>query len=419
MKTPAAAPSVLTPANNVTPGEIAMPKPQLNTSVSIPESFEDMPLGSELRVPLNEKLNPVVKKNALVPAYGLIAQNPAPGAHSLGNLHSPMDAKVVEVSATEIILQTPPPPKEGEEAPAIEPVAKSNLAELSGDELCAKLKELGVNTTSMVKANVLVINALNPEPGVTIAEQMLKSEKSVLSIGLGLIERIMSPSKIFLVTANGAHADLPGCTMVKTSSVYPATLDPMVMKAATGSESPADVIVLPLQLVHDAGRVGETQLPLIDAIMTAGQKNYRVPLGTPLKDVLAKAGIAPADGDKIVLGGPMQGAGVFNLEAGAPKDCRAINVVPKAAYPLVTDNACTNCGECVLVCPARIRPNMITRYAEFKMYDKALKAHIDACFECGMCDFVCTANRPMLQYIRLAKQELVAQELMLSSCRLD
>ena len=115
----------------------------------------------------------------------------------------------------------------------------------------------------------------------------------------------------------------------------------------------------------------------------------------------------------------MRGEALPNLETPLPKDAFALTVVPAGAFPPVTDQACLNCGSCVAACPARIQPNMIARHAEFKNYGKTREYGIDYCFECGMCGFFCTTRRPLLQYIRLAKQELAAEAAQLASCAVN
>ena len=67
---------------------------------------------------------------------------------------------------------------------------------------------------------------------------------------------------------------------------------------------------------------------------------------------------------------------------------------------------CINCGACVLICPARLSPSMLSRNAEFALHERCRDEHVDCCLECGLCGYVCIARRPVLQYIRLAKHKL-------------
>ena len=67
---------------------------------------------------------------------------------------------------------------------------------------------------------------------------------------------------------------------------------------------------------------------------------------------------------------------------------------------------CVACGSCSAICPARLRPDMLSRYAEFGLHDRCYDEYITSCLECGLCGYVCIARRPVLQYIRLAKEKL-------------
>jgi electron transport complex protein RnfC len=42
------------------------------------------------------------------------------------------------------------------------------------------------------------------------------------------------------------------------------------------------------------------------------------------------------------------------------------------------------------------------------MFEMAEKHGLHSCFECGLCAFSCTMRRPLLQYIRFAKDQLRA-----------
>ena len=92
------------------------------------------------------------------------------------------------------------------------------------------------------------------------------------------------------------------------------------------------------------------------------------------------------------------------------KEAYGIIVIPKGTFSPVTDAPCLNCGECVLKCPSRIMPNIISRLSEFGLFEKTIKYGIESCFECGLCTYFCTARRPVLQYILMAKNELAAQK---------
>jgi Na+-translocating ferredoxin:NAD+ oxidoreductase subunit C len=397
-----------------------MMKLRLNTSVEVAGSLQDAPVPSLVRIPLQKKHKPVVKKKQIVGRGHVIAENPTKSAFGLGFVHSSIDGVVEDVLADAIIIGPIPAPKEGEDAaqpPVTEPCAE--LDSLSGEELCRKLLEMGIDTSRFHASRALIINGLNPEPGVLVSEQLVKDAQETLKAGLQILERAIKPGTVKLVVANGKQITLHGCTTVHASDVYPATIDPLVVFAATGSERPDNVDVISISALYRVGIVASTKRPLTETVVSLKEKVYRVPMGMPVQDLLNSAGVEHGTDWKLALNGPMRGEALSDLSMGIPVDCTAVTLVRDGLYPSVQPNPCINCGECVLVCPARIQPGMLSRYAEFNMFESTRSQHIDACLECGMCTFVCPANRPVMQYLLLAKKQLAAQDEAVSTCRLQ
>jgi Na+-translocating ferredoxin:NAD+ oxidoreductase subunit C len=397
-----------------------MMKLRLNTSVEVTGSLQDAPVPSLVRIPIQKKHKPVVKKKQVVGRGQVIAENPTKSAYGLGFLHSSIDGMVEDILPDAIVIGPIPAPKEGEE-PVLPPVTEpcAELDALQNEDLSRKLLELGVDTSRFHASRALIINGLNPEPGVVVSEQLVKDAQETLKAGLQALERAIKPGDVKLVVANGKQITLHGCTTVHASDVYPATIDPLVVYAATGSERPDNVDVISISDLFQVGRVAQTKLPLMEAVVSVGEKVYLVPTGMPVQDLLDHAGV-PYDKDwKIALNGPMRGTPIFNLAMGIPENCTAISLIREDACPQVQPNPCINCGECVFVCPARIHPGQLSCHAEFGFYDEARYRNVEACLECGMCTFVCPATRPVMQYILLAKHSLAQKDELVSTCRLQ
>ena len=131
------------------------------------------------------------------------------------------------------------------------------------------------------------------------------------------------------------------------------------------------------------------------------------PIGTPVGGILDHFGVTLAEGDRVVLGGPMRGTAVHALDHPLEPDTDAVLVLDAAHAAAVSDYPCINCGECVRACPAHLQINLLVRYLEAQKYEEAEEAYdLQACIECGMCSYVCVAHIPILQHIQLAKHEL-------------
>ncbi|KAB1442169.1 4Fe-4S dicluster domain-containing protein [Pseudodesulfovibrio senegalensis] len=327
-----------------------------------------------------------------------IAEHPS---QSGGAFHAAASGTVRDLDYHHLVIAC------GEGGDDAEPV---NVASLQpGRELLRTLQELGIDIAVLSsRAETLVINGMNPEPGVSVAEQMLADEMENLEAGLDVACALIEPQRTILAVADASEYRLPGTTPQSIKAKYPNSLDALVVKAVTGEEFPSNAKIMSVMDLYALGRVVRTGLPVTETVMTIEGRNYRVPIGTPIRHLLSCLGIKAASGDTVVLGGSFRGEAVYSLDEGVRKGDYGMFVISSDAFPHVQDVSCINCGECVLNCPGRIQPNLISRYAEYEMFEMAEKHGLHSCFECGLCAFSCTMRRPLLQYIRFAKDQLRA-----------
>lgn len=319
-----------------------------------------------------------------------------------GDLHAPLAGFIREVEPFIMRIEVTGDDKVAPDAPCTE----------NGDALRQWLRDKGVNARPLYRAQTLIINAVPPEPGISIFEPLLHGYRKTLEIGLDVVKRVVEPAKMFLVAAKGNKANaFANCTVMHVAPVYPNGLDPLIVRTVTGREvihgsRPEDITILSVKDLYFIGRVAETGRPLIETVMTIGDRNQLVPVGTPVGFLAKEAGADVRPGDRVIIGGPLRGLAAVNLEQGVDKDASGLHILRPDESMEVTDNFCLGCGECERVCPARIMPGMISRCAEFKQFKRAEAFHIHSCMECGLCAYWCKAQRPLLQYIRLAKYEL-------------
>ncbi len=365
------------------------------------------PAPSQVLVPIQGHNQKTVKKKAEVAPGTLVADHPG---KNTGDVHASISGVVAEISAQGVLITAQ------DTEVKVEPIPTQNLG---AEDLKAALKALGITTLALRKAKTVVVNGLNPEPGLVIADYLLTQQAGKLARGLQAVKLLTGADSCKLVSSRNRSASLDGCSTVTVPGQYPNSVSALAIKAATGQEMPKDVLCVDVHTLHQIGTVLESGLPLTEVLVSVQGKVVQARVGQALGEILACAGVPVGDQDSVILGGPLRGEAVESLSLGLPKDAFALTVVRQGEFPPVGDEACINCGACVAVCPARIQPNMVTRYSEFKLYDKSRENGIDACFECGLCGFWCTARRPMLQYIRLAKQELAAKDAQLASCALN
>jgi electron transport complex protein RnfC len=56
-----------------------------------------------------------------------------------------------------------------------------------------------------------------------------------------------------------------------------------------------------------------------------------------------------------------------------------------------------------------LQPGILGVQIENSKYDLAEKWHVTDCIECGCCSFVCPSHRPLVQFMRRAKAEIIAK----------
>lgn len=355
-----------------------------------------------------------VKKKTMVYPGMLLAEHPS---LEKGDLHSPIYGVITEVNARSVFVDAVDP-SQAEPGTFPEPLEPVDLLKSGqeGEELVLTLKKMGVNTRSLGRrTKTLIVNALNPEPGVRWAEPMLTESADEIRTGLELQRRMHRAEEIMLAVPTGCAARFSGIRTVEVDPTYPNSVNELLIKEVTGEEAPPDVAAVGLHNVWSLGRTGTTGLPLTETVITIGTAtewaNYIVKNGSLVGELLEFTHISLKSGDTILRGGPLRGESLDRLDRSITKGAYGFFVVNAGEVPPIEgDSPCINCGACIQICPTRIDPRMLSRYAEFGKYNMSRKENFRLCVDCGLCGYVCIARRPVLQYIRLAVKRLEEEE---------
>ena len=313
-------------------------------------------------------------------------------------------------------------------------------------ELCAAVRESGLvglggagfpahvklNFPEDKKIDTLIINAAECEPYITVdyrecienAENVLRGVEAVRKI-LGIDNVVIAiednKPKVFEVMKEIADRDNDIGDAIKLMTLrsrYPQGAEMMVL-SATGrkvppGKLPADVgcIVMNVASVAFIARYLETGKPLVSRSITVDggaikePKNLRVPIGTNIQDIIDYCGGFKSEPRKIISGGPMMGIAICDTNAPICKQNNALLAFDDRKDLIKTERECIRCGRCVDVCPMSLMPTLIERYARIKDVEKLSDTGIGVCMECGSCSYACPSGRPLVQYMRLAKQVL-------------
>lgn len=328
-----------------------------------------------------------------------------------------------------------------EKDPAIyPPAAITTKEELAAAARSAGLVGLGgAGFPAHVKLNVpegkqidtLIVNAAECEPYVTSDHrEALENGKNVLE-GIYKVKEILEVQRVLIavednkpdviqrlseIAGDPQRDPLDQVRVLPLKSRYPQGAEKVLVQACTGrkvpeGKLPADVgcLVMNIGSISFLASYMRTGMPLtlkrvtLDGSAIAHPQNVIVPVGTPIKDVVAFCGGYKAEPKKLIMGGPMMGVAITSDELPILKQNNAILAFDEREAALRQPTACIRCGRCVAACPMQLMPTKLEQAAERKDTEALQSLHVMTCMECGCCSFSCPAGRRLVQAIRLGK----------------
>ncbi len=320
--------------------------------------------------------------------------------------------------------------------------APANPDELSVKEILEKIREAGIvglggavfpshaklSLPEGTRIDTLILNGCECEPYITTDHRaMLEYGDKILS-GLNIIRKVVSPDNIYIAIEDNKRdaiehleeliasmGDNNGFKIVPLKTRYPIGAEKTLIETILGRQVPINGLpfdvgvvvnnVSTAKAIHDAVVDGK---PFIERVVTVTgavkkPKNLLVRLGTPLGSLIDYCGGMESEAGEVIIGGPMTGVSQPDLKSPVTKGTSCLLV--KESRP-VKERDCIRCGSCLEVCPVRLEPSTLARYARAGRYDDCRRYYIDDCLDCGCCTYVCPANIPILQYIKIAKVEL-------------
>ena len=283
------------------------------------------------------------------------------------------------------------------------------------------------------RISTLIINAAECEPYITSDDMTMRHYAGRIVSGIEVLMHILTPDQVLVgiednkpeaIAAMRAAAEGSTIQIIAIPTKYPSGGEKQLIQILTGQEVPsgglpADIGVLCQNIgtslaIHEAIVLGR---PMINRIVTltggALQRptNVIAPIGTPIHELLAFAGLQPERLHRLVMGGPMMG---FSVDSAAPiiktSNCLLAGTIeelppPPPALP------CIRCGLCAEACPAELLPQQLHWFALGKDYPQLERHNLFDCIECGACAYVCPSSIPLVQYFRAGKSEIRAIDL--------
>lgn len=272
-------------------------------------------------------------------------------------------------------------------------------------------------------ARYLLINACECEPLLAADTRLIIDCPDSVSDGITWLMRAaaLSPNRVVLCAEQpDALAGLrrlaatKGWRTVRLPEHYPQGSERQLLYSVFGKELPAGrrptdcgVVVSNVSTavaMADAAR----GLPLTHRAVTvsgtvAHPCNLLVPIGTPLRALAAQAQpLITGRRSQLIAGGPLTGVRAAHADAGLPKACGGITVLPTLSHE---ETPCIRCGACVRACPSRLVPFLLDRAGLAGDFSLCRTLHATACIACGCCSYVCPAHRPLAARITALRQK--------------
>ena len=321
----------------------------------------------------------------------------------------------------------PPPPITTKEELA-KAARAAGLVGLGGAGFPAHVK---LNVPEGKTIDTLLVNVAECEPYVTSDHrEALENGRNVLE-GVYHVKEILGVQRVIIAVEDNKPdviqklseiADDPKrdpldqVRVLPLKSRYPQGAEKVLVQACTGRKVPAGKLPADVGcLVMNIGSLSflasymRTGMPLtlkrvtLDGSAIAHPQNVIVPVGTPIKDVVAFCGGYKAEPKKLIMGGPMMGVAITSDELPILKQNNAILAFDQREAQLRQPTACIRCGRCVAACPMHLMPTKLEQAVERQDVEALQSLDIMTCMECGCCSFSCPAGRRPGPGIRLGK----------------
>ncbi|MFW6011637.1 MAG: 4Fe-4S dicluster domain-containing protein [Desulfosalsimonas sp.] len=248
---------------------------------------------------------------------------------------------------------------------------------------------------------------------MTVTNQyVIKTGIASIKTGIDILRKITGVQNVVITVAQH-QVQAAGSTAAGVRAVgneYPSAHPEMILRYLLPEQiGQGGIALLTAEAMASIGEAFSSGRIPMEKIVTAVKKDgsrklVSVTVGTPISNILAAVGEKIEPGDRLIAGGPMTGAALYSPDHPVEPDTDAVIIQGKEIIVEGTDTPCTNCGECVRICPVNIPVNELVRYMDAGEYELAAeRAALFSCIECGLCAYVCESRIPVFQFIRLAK----------------
>ncbi len=275
----------------------------------------------------------------------------------------------------------------------------------------------------------LILNGCECEPYLTTDHRTMAEYPERVHLGLRIMMKCLGATRALIGVENNKPDALAALQRTRPDDLdvdivgltvkYPQGAEKMLIRALLGHEVPegglpldVGVVVQNVASIATIAEVFETGLPLVERIVTVTGPGVRkpanliVPVGTRVRALLDACGGLTDDAAEVVLGGPMMGNALAELDAPVTKGTTGVVVLTEADVRARDVHPCIRCGRCLDACPVFLNPQLLGSLAKRGRLEEMDAHHLGVCMVCGCCSYVCPSNIPLSQMFGAAKRDL-------------
>jgi electron transport complex protein RnfC len=381
----------------------------------------------------------VVEVGDIVAEGSVVGRAVAPGS---ANVHTPVPGRVAAIremnlpghrtcQAVVVVLS-------GRFARSGKLVTPQDWRRMGGDRIVERLRAGGVVGLGgesvplrMIwgdhrPTRTLVVNCVEAEPFLTASYRLLVERMGRIVTGICIVQKLLEPGRVVigiaadqvdLVAALGAQIRAMGASyeVAALDTGYPQGQPRHMLEAITGRElphpgEPEDLgcAVVGVDTLHAVYEAVVLDRPLLERVVTVTgvvnrPSNLKARIGTSVRELIEECGGFRVPPERVVLGGPMTGLAITDLDLPLTKDVTGIVALSRKDRAAPPRTSCISCGRCVSVCPAGLSPLVLHKQINHGRPADAVLDGLGECSECGLCAYACPAGIPLVEILRHGK----------------
>lgn len=325
---------------------------------------------------------------------------------------SPTDHKVIEMNSDVTVAA---PIGSVTKESLIESLKSVNLRGMSGNSFPVYQKLEAFAEVESAEQSVLLVNAVECDPGLVHDEWLVKSHFEEIKQGIIAIKHAFGIKRAILAMKAVRREDASISVMFQSEEIevcrvparYPAGEEHFLIQSTLGMELPKSelpvrhgILVMNVQTLWQISRLingtfdGGHYITVADVKRGIAKPAYVYP-ETKITDLLNKAfGQKNVQEYQCVSGGGIMDSHEVGVEEQCTEKISFAAYLPTAfAAVLSNQNRCKGCGACSHKCPAGIDVRKIVSLREENPNADISLYHPEACLHCGSCTWFCHGNK--------------------------